>query len=101
MIKQITIQELEAKQVSGKPFYFFDVRTREEWNEGKIPGARLMLDIPPNELEALDKQADIVFQCRSGGRSQRMAEIFEQRGFNNLSNLAGGILSWEKILRRR
>lgn len=96
MIQQITVQDLKAKQAAGQKFYFFDVRTREEWEEAKIPGARLLLDMPPEEIESLDKQADIVFQCRSGGRSQRMAEIFEQRGFKNLSNLSGGILAWQK-----
>lgn len=96
MIKQIDIETLKAKQSSGQPFCFFDVRTREEWAEGRIPGAELFLDIPESRLQALDKNTDIVFQCRSGGRSQRMAEIFEQRGFTNISNLVGGILAWQK-----
>lgn len=96
MIKQITVQDLKVKQASGKNFYFFDVRSREEWNEAKIPGARLYLDVPHEELDALDKNADIVFQCRSGGRSQKMAEAFEQHGFTNLFNLSGGILAWQQ-----
>lgn len=96
MIKQITCDDLKAKQSSGSKFLLIDVRTREEWNEGNIPGAKLMLDIPESELEVLDKSTEIVFQCRSGGRSQRMAEIFESRGFTNLANLAGGILSWSQ-----
>ncbi|MBL4818859.1 MAG: rhodanese-like domain-containing protein [Deltaproteobacteria bacterium] len=96
MIKQISVEELKIKQTSEKLFYLFDVRTREEWSEGNIPGARLMLDVPSEELESLDKNADIVFQCRSGARSQRMAEEFEQKGFANLANLTGGILAWEQ-----
>ena len=96
MIQQISVEQLKAKQISGQPFCFWDVRTREEWAEAKIPGARLFLDISPEELESLDKNTDIVFQCHSGGRSQRMAEIFKQRGFTNLSNLIGGILAWQK-----
>ncbi len=96
MIKQITCDDLKAKQSSGSKFLLIDVRTREEWNEGNIPGAKLMLDIPGEELETLPKDTEIVFQCRSGGRSQRMAEIFEARGFTNLANLAGGILSWSQ-----
>ncbi len=81
---------------SGRPFHFIDVRTREEWDEAKIPGAILMLDMPAVDIENLDKDADIVFQCRSGGRSQQMAERFATRGFTNLSNLSGGILAWQK-----
>ena len=96
MIKQISIQDLKTKQVSGQNFYFFDVRSREEWNEANIPGARLYLDVPHDEIEALDRNAEIIFQCRSGGRSQKMAEAFQQHGFTNLSNLAGGILAWQQ-----
>jgi rhodanese-related sulfurtransferase len=97
MIKQITCDDLRAKQSSGSKFLLIDVRTREEWSEGNIPGAKLMLDMPEAELETLPKDTEIVFQCRSGGRSQRMAEIFESRGFTNLANLAGGILAWDKL----
>jgi rhodanese-related sulfurtransferase len=96
MIKQISIQDLKAKQASGQVFHLFDVRSREEWNEANIPGAKLYLDLSREEIEALDKDADIVFQCRSGGRSQKMAEAFWQHGFTNLSNLTGGILAWQQ-----
>ena|SRR3989338_9141412 len=96
MIQQISIEQLKAKQTSEKVFCFFDVRTREEWAEAKIPGAKLFLDIPEAEIASLDKNTEIIFHCRSGGRSQRMAEIFEQNGFTNLSNLSGGILAWQK-----
>ena len=96
MIKQITVQDLKAKQASGQNFYFFDVRSRAEWNEANIPGARLYLDVPHHEIDSLDKTVEIIFQCRSGGRSQKMAEAFEQQGFTNLSNLAGGILAWQQ-----
>ena len=96
MIQQINSEQLQAKQVSGKFFYFFDVRTREEWAEAQIPGARLLLDVPEAEIAALDKDTEIVFHCRSGGRSQRMAERFEKKGFSKASNLSGGILAWQK-----
>jgi adenylyltransferase/sulfurtransferase len=96
MIKQITIEQLKAKQASGQPFCFLDVRSREEWEEANIPGARLFLDMSHAEIDVLDKNTDIIFQCRSGGRSQKMAEAFEQRGFTNLSNLSGGILAWQQ-----
>ena len=33
-------------------------------------------------------------QCRSGQRSQRIAEFLQQAGYQKVSNLAGGILAW-------
>ena len=93
-VKSMSPQELLQKQERREPFHLFDVRTREEWNEGRIPFARLLLDVPQTELSALDKNAPIVFQCHAGGRSQRMAEQFRQKGFRNVFNLVGGIQAW-------
>ena len=42
--------------------------------------------------EFADKE--IVVQCRSGARSQRIAEFLKQSGYTNVVNLAGGILAW-------
>jgi adenylyltransferase/sulfurtransferase len=33
-------------------------------------------------------------QCKSGGRSQRVAEFLQQNGYPKVANLAGGILAW-------
>lgn len=96
MIQQILAEDLRAKQAAGGSFYLFDVRAREEWDESKIPGARLLLDVSESELEAIPKSSEIIFHCRSGARSQRMAELFQSRGYTHISNLAGGILAWQK-----
>ena len=42
----------------------------------------------------LDTADDIVVHCRSGARSQRIAEFLKQNGYRQVSNLAGGILAW-------
>jgi rhodanese-related sulfurtransferase len=33
-------------------------------------------------------------QCKSGGRSQRIAEFLKQAGYPKVVNLAGGIIAW-------
>ncbi len=33
-------------------------------------------------------------QCRSGARSQRIAEFLKQSGYPSVVNLAGGIAAW-------
>ena len=45
-------------------------------------------------LAEIDRNREIVVQCRSGIRSQRVAEFLAQSGYSNVRNLAGGILAW-------
>jgi monothiol glutaredoxin len=96
--KAITVENLKAKMDAGEAFHLFDVRTREEWDAGRISGARLMLDVPASEIEALDKNATIVFQCRSGGRSRKVTEDFNHKGYRNAFNLTGGITAWNGLV---
>jgi len=76
-----------------------DVRSEEEYNEGIIPNA-ILLDIRKEQefmsgLEALDKSKNYYVYCRSGARSAKACEIMENMGFENTSNLLGGILEWD------
>ncbi|MBI5544118.1 MAG: rhodanese-like domain-containing protein [Deltaproteobacteria bacterium] len=41
-----------------------------------------------------DKDAEIVFICRSGARSGRVAMALSQAGFSRAMNLVGGMLAW-------
>jgi adenylyltransferase/sulfurtransferase len=50
--------------------------------------------ILPARAGELDKNAEIVIHCKSGGRSQKASEFLAQNGFKNVSNLAGGITAW-------
>ncbi len=40
------------------------------------------------------KDAEIVTQCKTGGRSQKAALALKAAGFTNVKNLAGGITAW-------
>ncbi len=48
----------------------------------------------PQRLAEIPRDREIVVQCRSGARSQRIAEFLMQSGYTQVSNLAGGILAW-------
>ena len=73
-----------------------DVRTLEEREAGRIRDDTA--HIPFEELQSrageLDRDAPVVFYCRSGDRSGSAAEAFEASGFN-ASSLAGGIVAWQ------
>jgi rhodanese-related sulfurtransferase len=79
-----------------------DVRTRAEWAYvGRIPGAIEieLLTYPGNRLNAsfvaeleqqVDKEALVMFICRSGGRSHNAAMIAMQAGYNECYNVLEG-----------
>ena len=74
-----------------------DVRTPGERNRlGAIPGSRLM---PVDELRArvgeLDPRKKTVVYCAVGYRSYLAYKILKQRGFENVSHLAGGFDAWK------
>lgn len=95
-VRQLEPREVKAMLDAGQAFAFVDVRTPEEHARAHIPEARLLDDDCRAELEALDRDAPIVFHCHHGGRSQRAAEHFLALGFRNVANLAGGIDAWSQ-----
>jgi rhodanese-related sulfurtransferase len=76
-----------------------DVRTPEEYAEGHLKNA---LNIPisfdnfESQLEILDKNKPVLVYCRMGGRSAKAAAKLKELGFTTISDLDGGITSWEK-----
>lgn len=77
-----------------------DVRGRDEFDGelSHIPGARLVTLGPELDefLRDHDKNDEIVFVCRSGGRSGRATRQSRQLGFLNSVNLQGGMLLWNE-----
>ena len=93
-VKQITAKELKKRIDAGDAVELFDVRSGEERNIAKIDASRILDDAGVKHLEALSKDALLVFHCHLGGRSQSAAEHFLAQGFTNVHNLVGGIAAW-------
>jgi rhodanese-related sulfurtransferase len=76
-----------------------DVRTPEEWEEGIIPGAKLLNIFDAHAFMAgiseMDKTRGYYVYCRSGGRSGQACQIMETQGFKNVFNLNGGFSEWQ------
>lgn len=72
-----------------------DVRTREEFALGSIPGFRnLPLDELREHLDELPRDRTIVVTCAVGLRGYLAARILMQRGFTDVVNLSGGYRTW-------
>lgn len=95
--KSISAAELSDRIEAGSPPVILDVRTREEFRDGHIPGA---INIPYDELAtrlaelSVAESQEVVVYCRSGRRA-RIAEATLQEGsFSNVRDLAGHWQAW-------
>jgi adenylyltransferase/sulfurtransferase len=93
-IPQITVTELKRRIDAGEDPFILDVREPFEYQIANIGGKLIPQNEVPQRLAEIDRDRKIVVQCKSGVRSQRIAEFLKQSGYPDVVNLAGGILAW-------
>ena len=103
-IKTYSVGEVE-QLLDDDDVAFVDVRGEHEVREtGKIPGAvhasRGMLEFyvdaaSPYHKEVFASGKEIIFYCRSGGRSALAALRAQEMGVERVAHMAGGMLAWE------
>lgn len=93
-IPQLSVKELKQRLDAGEKVFVIDVREPYEYQIANIGAKLIPQNDVPKRLSELDRDREIVVQCRSGQRSQRIAEFLAQQGYQNVKNLAGGILAW-------
>jgi len=72
-----------------------DVREPWEFDTCHIPGSMSMpMSSIPARQEELDPELAIVCICHHGARSMQVAAFLERAGFNNVTNLTGGVHGW-------
>ena len=108
MIKQIPSKDITGYIKDNPKCVLLDVRTKEEWDEGKPDGDKIGLKtyflslqfegkiLNQNFLEEfnnlkIDHEYEILISCGTGGRSQRAAEILTTKGYK-CSNISDGFL---------
>ena len=93
-----SITQEEAKRIMKKTdCTVLDVRTREEYDAGHIPGAvcvpvETIAELPPEDLP--DRNRTILVYCRSGNRSKQAAEKLAAMGYTGILEF-GGIRTWD------
>src|SRR5690606_6257681 len=96
-VPEITPTELRARLERGEPIVLLDVREPAEWEIANLEayGARLIpMGQVAERIDELDPGSEIVVQCRTGGRSMRVARQLQAAGFRRVLNLKGGIHAW-------
>jgi sulfur-carrier protein adenylyltransferase/sulfurtransferase len=98
------IEEVDATQgrallESEQAPLFVDVRERDEWTEGFIPGA---VHIPRGNLESRieaavpDRSRELVVYCAGGSRSAFATKSLQELGYEHVTSLAGGFTDWKR-----
>lgn len=98
MFKNLPSQDFAAEMAKYADAVLLDVRTEAEFSEAHLPNAlnlNIMFPDFQDELEKLDTSKAYFVYCRSGARSASACNLMSAIGFENVTNLAGGIISWK------
>jgi len=87
---------LAAERLAAGEAVAVDVRTTGEREQKFVAGS---ISIPLNHLaeriDDLPKDRQLLVYCAGGYRSSIAASLLQQRGFTNVSEIAGGLAAWE------
>jgi hydroxyacylglutathione hydrolase len=88
-----------AKNIeSGDGITVLDVRKKEEFEEGHLPGAlHIYLGYLPKQLDEIPRDKPIVTFCGSGRRAMIAASILKKAGFDQVENCFGSIDACRKL----
>lgn len=96
---EVGLDELAAALQEGAPVY--DVREREEFVRGHVPGVALlpMSEIEQRWEEIPRDKGTVYVVCATGARSGRVAEALRKSGVDAV-NVLGGTKAWAEEGRR-
>jgi len=97
--KSVEARKGKSGDGNGAGPILIDVREKDEWTEGFIPGAQW---IPRGFLELRiedqvpERSAEIVLYCAGGTRSALAARSLADLGYTNVKSMAGGFTAWKR-----
>ncbi len=98
--KEVSLDDLKRRIEAKEPLILLDVREKEEFRAGFIPGA---ISIPRGFLEMQveqripDKGAKIIAYCAGGTRSALAAATLAELGYTNVETANPGFVRWKDL----
>ncbi len=98
--REVSLDELKRRLDAKEPYTLLDVREKEEYRAGFIPGA---ISVPRGFLEIQvegrlpDKHAKIVAYCAGGTRSALAAKTLAELGYTNVETANPGFVRWKDL----
>jgi len=94
-VTSITTADLKGI-LKDKSKQFIDVRTPGEYKGRHISQFKnIPLNTLKTKLDGLDKTKETFVICQSGMRSSQAASILKKNGFTSVTNVKGGMSSWQ------
>jgi rhodanese-related sulfurtransferase len=96
-VKEATPQQV-ADLLRAGDIQLADVREKNEWDEGHLPGA---VHLPKSYLEQWaedripDKDKATILYCAGGVRSAMAADTLAKLGYSNVISMSGGFNRWK------
>jgi rhodanese-related sulfurtransferase len=88
--------QVQAALAAGRAVSFVDVRSKEDWQAGRIEGAVCM---PMSEVgvrvSELEWDQLCVAYCGDGAQSAQAVAFFRERGMEDTWVLQGGLAAWQ------
>jgi sulfur-carrier protein adenylyltransferase/sulfurtransferase len=97
-VPEVSVDDVKARLAAGTKPVVLDVREKEEFRQGYLPGA---VSIPRGFLEIRveeavpDKSTPVVAYCASGTRSLLAGRILKELGYENVTSMRGGFNAWK------
>ena len=97
--QQINATELLARINNGERLNLIDVREAIEYHSFNIGGNNIPLSALADSLNkwAYNKTDELIVICKVGLRSQTAQTLLQQNGYQNVKNLAGGLMAIQKL----
>ena len=94
---QISPSETAARIQRGEPVRLLDIRTQEEWDAVRLPGAvRMSQKSMQTILAEWPRESLMIIYDHMGKTSPDAAAYFQGQGFSNVRCLAGGVDAWSQ-----
>ena len=92
---EIDVDEAVRRVEAGEEFVLLDVREPQELAVCSVEGhTHIPMQQIPARLGELPVDTPLVVMCHHGGRSMQVTMFLRQQGYENATNLAGGIDQW-------
>jgi rhodanese-related sulfurtransferase len=85
------------KKLNKEDVVILDTRSAKEYSVSHLPNAKFVgydhFDIA--QVKDIPKDKEIIVYCSVGYRSEKIGEKLKEAGFENVSNIYGGIFQWK------
>lgn len=92
-VKRVSVEDVTKSTVN---YTFVDAREVNEYNVSHLKNSVFVgyNNFSMDRLKNIPKDRPIIVYCSVGKRSENIAAKLQKNGYNNVSNLYGGIFEW-------